>query len=69
MSVEHVAALLKTDVGFEILSAIMGEAEPAWWLNAKLAQGIRQSKRAIAMEMKRSEKLRAMRDQLNLFDQ
>lgn len=69
MSLENVAALLKTDAGYDILSAIMGDAKPSWWVNAQLAQGLRESKRAVAREMKRTAALRALQDQINLFDQ
>lgn len=69
MSLDNVAALLKTDAGYDILAAIMGDAKPAWWVNTQLAQGIRESKRAVAREMKRTANLRALQDQINLFDQ
>lgn len=36
---------------------------------AQLAQGLRESKRAVAREMKRTAALRALQDQINLFDQ
>lgn len=69
MTLENVAALLKTDAGYDILAAIMGDAKPSWWVNAQLSQKLRQSKRAIALEMKRTEELRALQAQVNLFDQ
>lgn len=69
MSVENVAALLRTDAGFEILKAIMGEAKPKWWLNFQIVQSVRESKRAIAREMKRTEELRALQAQIELFEE
>lgn len=69
MSIENVAALLRTDAGYDILIALMGDAEPAWWVLLKLAYKIRQSKRVIAAEKKRTEELRALQAQIDLFEQ
>ena len=66
MSVDAVAALLKTDAGFEILEAIMDGATPEWFLVAKSGQDIRKSRKAIKKEQTRID---AMRAQLNLLDQ
>ena len=66
MSVESVAALLRTDEGFSILSAIMGDCKAPWWLAAKTAQEIRTSRIALKREQKRHENLRA---QLSLLDE
>lgn len=65
MSVDAVAALLKTDAGFEILDAIMDGAQPEWFLVAKSAQDIRKSRKAIKKEQAR---INAMREQLDLLD-
>jgi len=69
MSVEHVAALLRTDDGYRILEAIMGDAEPEWWLTTKVAHELRQTRRAIAAQQKRIDKLRARQKQIDLFDE
>ena len=37
MSLENVSDLLRSDDGFEILRAVMGEASPRWWRVAQLA--------------------------------
>lgn len=65
MSLEHVAALLRTDAGYEILAAIMGDAKPEWWLVAQTGQNVRRSKKAIRKEQERIDRLRA---QLELLD-
>lgn len=69
MSLEHVVALLRTDDGYEILEAIMGDCKAEWWLTTKVAHGLRQSRRAIRAQQKRIDELRAQRDQIDLFDQ
>jgi hypothetical protein len=67
MSLEHVTALLKTDAGFDILKAILGdECKAEWWLVTQSAQDIRKSRKAIKREQERIEATRA---QLDLLDQ
>jgi hypothetical protein len=66
MSFEHVAALLDTEAGYDILEAIMGDSRQEWWLAAKAAQNIRRSKKAIKREQERIAQTRA---QLDLLDQ
>lgn len=66
MTLEHVASLLKTEEGYPILKAIMGDAAPEWWLVAQTAQSIRSSKKAIKREQ---DRMAATRAQLDLLDQ
>jgi hypothetical protein len=66
MSLEHVVALLRTEAGFDILEAMMGDCKVEWWLAAQAAQNIRRSKRAIKKEQ---ERIAATRAQLDLLDQ
>lgn len=41
LSADDLAALLRTDEGFQILEAIIGEAKPVWWQSFK--RGVRRS--------------------------
>lgn len=66
MSLEHVVALLRTEAGFDILEAVMGDSAVEWWLAAKAAQNIRRSRKAIKREQERIAQTRA---QLDLLDQ
>lgn len=66
MSLEHVVALLRTDDGYAILVAIMGDCQAEWWLATQAAQNIRRSKKAIKREQERIAQTRA---QLDLLDQ
>lgn len=66
MSVESVGALLRSSEGFAILTAIMGDAKPKWWLAAQSAQEIRTSRIAVKREQERIDRARA---QLSLLDE
>lgn len=59
MSVEAVADLLKSDEGYAILQAIMGDSKSKWWLATVAAQNLRASKAVLKREEKRHEMLRA----------
>ena len=62
MSVESVGALLRSDEGYAILAAIMGEAKPAWWVATQLAHSIRSQRAAIKKQEERTAALRAQLD-------
>lgn len=66
MSLEHVVALLKTDAGYEVLKAVLGDAQVEWWLVTQAAQDVRKSRRTIKREQ---ERIAATRAQLDLLDQ
>jgi hypothetical protein len=67
MSLQQVIALLKTDVGFDILEAIMEDGCKAeWWVVAQVAQNVRRSRKAIEKEEIR---IAASRAQLDMIDQ
>ena len=66
MSLEHVIALLKTDAGFEILEAVLGDTKVEWWMVTRAAQDVRKSRKAIKKEQ---ERIAATRAQLDLLDQ
>jgi hypothetical protein len=68
MSIEHVVALLRTEAGYDILEAVMGDSQEEWWLTTKVAHGLRQSRRAIRAQQKRINELRAQQDQIDLFE-
>lgn len=66
MSLEHAVALLKTDAGYEILEAVMGDSKVEWWVVTQSAQSVRKSRKAIKKEQ---ERIAATRAQLDLLDQ
>jgi hypothetical protein len=68
MSIEHVVALLRTEAGFDILEAVMGDSQQEWWLTTKVAHGLRLSRRAIKAQQKRIDELRAQQNQIDLFE-
>lgn len=49
MSAESLALLLRTDEGFQILEAIIGDAKPVWWMAFK--RGVKRA------ELRRQQKL------------
>jgi hypothetical protein len=65
MSLEHVIALLKTDAGYDILEAVLGDTQVEWWLVTRAAQDVRKSRKAIKREQ---ERIAATRAQLDLLD-
>lgn len=65
MSVDAVADLLRSEEGYAILQAIMGDSQSKWWIAAQAAQNLRASKAALKREQKRHEQLRA---QLSLLE-
>lgn len=68
MKVEHVVALLKTDEGYSILQAIMGDAKPAWWVDTMMAAELRVSRKIQRAEARRTERLRNLRAQRELLE-
>jgi len=67
LSLENVIALLRSEAGYDILEAVMGDSEEDWWLTTKVAHGLRQSRRAVAAQQKRIDELRAQQSQIDLF--
>lgn len=66
MSMDAAVALLKTDAGYDILNAVMGDdCKAEWWLVTQSAQDIRKSRKAIKKEQNR---IAAMRAQIDLLD-
>lgn len=67
MSLENVVALLKTDAGYEILQAILGESCAAeWWLVTQTAQDVRKMRREIK---KQEDRIATRKAQLDMIDQ
>lgn len=67
MSVDAVVALLKTEAGYDILKAVMGDdCKAEWWRVTQSAQDIRKSRKAIKREQ---ERIATTRAQLDLLDQ
>ncbi len=69
MTLEHVAALLKTDEGYAILKAVMGDAKPEWWIDTMMAAELRESRKIQRAESRRSARLKALRAQREMFDE
>lgn len=65
MSVESIGALLRTEEGYAILAAIMGDSTAKWWQATRAAQDLRVSRRALKAQEERVARLRA---QLTLLD-
>lgn len=68
MSVDAVTALLRTDEGYDILVAIMGDCRAEWWLTTQNAHELRRTRREIAAAQKRIDALKARQSQIDLFD-
>jgi hypothetical protein len=68
MTLEHVAALLKTEEGYAILSAIMGDCKAEWWLDTKMGAELRDSRKAMRAEQRRTARLRELRSQRELLE-
>lgn len=65
MSVESIGALLRTEEGYAILAAIMGNSTAKWWQATQAAQDLRVSRRALKAQEERVARLRA---QLTLLE-
>lgn len=54
MPMEAIASLLRTDAGYEILKAVIGDdCKVEWWEAAQIAHSIRQTRQAIKKEQDR----------------
>jgi hypothetical protein len=69
MTLEHVAALLRTNEGYLILEAIMGDCKEEWWITTKNAQRLRLNRRQIAAAQKRLDDIKAEQAQIDFFQQ
>jgi plasmid maintenance system antidote protein VapI len=65
MSVDAVAALLRTEEGYAVLEAIMTGCSAKWWVAMQTHHDIRKSRRAVKAEEERVVRLKA---QLSLLD-
>lgn len=69
MSLAAARDLLRSEHGYEFLVALVGEdCDALWFKRAKLAHDVGVTSRAIRAQEKRIEKLRAQRQQLEMFD-
>jgi hypothetical protein len=68
MTLEHVAALLKTNEGFAILKAVMGDCKAEWWIDTMMAAELRESRTIRRAEARRTARLKALRDQREMFE-
>lgn len=66
MKLEHVVKLLKTEDGYEILSAIMGDSDEEWWVATKIAHEVHTTRRAIKREMARLAESKKKLDALDI---
>lgn len=70
MSLAAARELLRSEHGYEFLTALVGEdCEALWFKRAKLAHEVGITSRAIRAQEKRVEKLRAQRRQIEMFDE
>jgi hypothetical protein len=69
MSVEALIALLRTDEGYAILAAVMGDSKVEWWLTTKNSHELATTRRQIAAAQKRLDAIKAGQAQIDLFQQ
>ena len=69
MSVEALIALLRTDEGYAILVAVMGDCEVDWWLTTKNSYRLTRTRRQIAAAQKQLDEIKAGQAQIDLFQQ
>lgn len=67
--VEHVVGLLRTDEGYAILEAIMADCKVQWWVETQMAHGVRVLRRSINDQQRRIDELKALQNQIDLFQQ
>lgn len=69
MPMEAIAALLRTDAGYEILKAVLGDdCKADWWQLAQLTHDIRESQNAITKEQERIAVTAARLEQIGRFE-
>lgn len=67
MSLENVVALLKTEAGYEILEAILGDdCKAEWWIVTRTAWDVRKMRKEIKNQ---EDRIAARRAQLDMIDQ
>jgi len=67
MTLENVVALLRTEAGYEILEAILGDdCKAEWWVVTQTAQDVRKMRKEIK---KQEDRIAARRAQLDMIDQ
>lgn len=67
MSLENVAALLKTEAGYDLLEAVLGsDCKAEWWLVTQTAQDVRKMRREIK---KQEDQIALRRAQIDMIDQ
>lgn len=69
LSLENVIALLRTEAGYGILDAIMGDSQVEWWITTKNAHELRITRRQIAEAQRRLDAIKAGQRQIDLFEQ
>lgn len=60
LSGEALAALLQSDIGFQVLQEVMGEARPSWWADVWRARRIAELERSHEAQARLIEELRAI---------
>ena len=66
MSLEAARALLHSEEGYLFLAALMEGSDARWWQRTKLYAAAAENKRALNEQAKKLDRLRAMRDQLDI---
>lgn len=66
MSLDAARSLLRSEHGYELLVALMGDSDARWWKRMKLYAAAAENKRALNEQAKKLERLRIQRDQLDI---
>jgi hypothetical protein len=57
LSAEHLAELLRSDAGLDVLEALMGEARPDWWRRFRRQVSLAAARRELDDARRRLERL------------
>lgn len=66
LSIEAARDLLRTEEGYHFLNAMMGDCEARWWQRVKLNASAAETRRALNEQAKKLERLKALRNQIDL---
>jgi len=67
MSLENARALLRSEHGYEFLSALIGEdCDARWWKRVKLNAAHAEMGRKLKAQQRRLDELRILRDQIDM---
>ncbi len=66
VTLDAARTLLRSEEGYAFLAALMGDCDARWWKRVKLNAATAETRRALAEQAKKLERLRALRDQIDL---